>query len=100
MLAAVFEGKGKLFLKERLKLTLYNDIDVLIKVSAVGICGTSWYISQVPALLPATMGAILGHEFTGEIVEVGEQVFDFKVGDSVLVLTHPGCGIYRQCKMR
>jgi len=99
MLAAVFEGNGKLSLKERSKPILQNDIDVLIKVSAVGICGTDLHILQVPAAHPATIGAILGHEFTGEIVEVGKQVFDFKVGDTVIVDPHPGCGVCRQCKI-
>ena len=73
MLAAVFEGNAKLSLRERPKPTLQNDIDVLIKVSAVGICGTDLHILQVPAAHPVAIGAILGHEFTGEIVEVGKR---------------------------
>ena len=51
------------------------------------------HILQVSAVHPAAIGVILGHEFTGEIVEVGEQVFDFKVGDTLIVNLHPGCGV-------
>ncbi|MCP4397880.1 MAG: alcohol dehydrogenase catalytic domain-containing protein [bacterium] len=98
MLAAVFEGNGQLVLKNRPKPALENDSDVLIKVTAVGICGTDLHILQVPPAHPATKGVILGHEFTGEIVEVGSQVPDFKPGEAVLIDPHPGCGVCRECK--
>ncbi len=65
--------------------------EVLIKPKAVSICGTdvhiySWdlaaqvYIKKVPQ--------ILGHEFAGEIVELGKGVKGFKVGDYVSAETH------------
>jgi len=74
ILAAIFDGNGRLSLKERSKPTLQNNLDVLIKVNAVGICGTDLHILKVPAAHTAAIGAILGHEFTGEIVEVGKHV--------------------------
>lgn len=98
MLAAVFEGNGKLTLMDRPKPTIKKDTDVLLKVQAVGICGTDLHILQVPPAHPATLGSILGHEFTGEIVEVGSDVPDFKPGEVVLIDSHPGCGLCRQCK--
>lgn len=48
MLAAVFEGKGNLELKDRPKPRLSSTTDVLIKVTGVGICGTDLHILQVP----------------------------------------------------
>ena len=98
MLAAVFEGNGKLILKDRPIPSIKQEDDVLIKVTGVGICGTDLHILQVPAAHPAKVGAILGHEFTGVIVEVGNAVKEFKPGDTVLVDPHPGCGTCTECQ--
>lgn len=98
MLAAVFEGNGQLVLKDRPKPVLKNDTDALIKVTGVGICGTDLHILQVPPAHPAKLGVVLGHEFTGEIVEVGNQITDFTPGESVLIDPHPGCGVCQECK--
>jgi len=98
MLAAVFEGNGQLVLKERPKPFLEKDSDALIKVTGVGICGTDLHILQVPPAHPAKLEITLGHEFTGEIVEVGSQVPDFSPGETVLIDPHPGCGVCRECK--
>jgi len=98
MLAAVFEGDGRLVLKERPKPVLKKETDALVKVTGVGICGTDLHILQVPPAHPAKLGITLGHEFTGEIVEVGRQIPDFAPGEAVLIDPHPGCGICRECK--
>jgi threonine dehydrogenase-like Zn-dependent dehydrogenase len=98
MLAAVFEGEGQLVLRDCPKPLPERETDVLIKVTGVGICGTDLHILQVPPTHPAKKGAILGHEFAGEVAEVGRQVLDFKPGDTVLVDPHAGCGRCRQCK--
>jgi threonine dehydrogenase-like Zn-dependent dehydrogenase len=98
MLGAVFEGNGQLVLKERPKPALTKETDALIKVTGVGICGTDLHILQVPPAHPAKQGIILGHEFTGEIVEVGSQIPDFKPGEAVLIDPHPGCGVCQECK--
>ncbi len=62
MLAAVFEGDGKLVLKERAKPRIAKATDVLLKVQGVGICGTDLHILQVPPAHPATVGVTLGHD--------------------------------------
>jgi len=98
MVAAVFEGNGKLVLKERPRPELTKERNVLLKVTGVGICGTDLHILQVPPAHPAAKGIILGHEFTGEVAEVGTGVADFTVGDRVLVDPHPGCGLCEECK--
>lgn len=76
-----------------------NENDALIKVTGVGICGTDLHILQVPPAHPATKDVILGHEFTGRIVEVGRGIPDFKPGESVLIDPHPGCGQCAACKL-
>jgi threonine dehydrogenase-like Zn-dependent dehydrogenase len=97
MLAAVFEGNGNLVLKERPKPQIKRDTDVLLKVRGVGICGTDLHILQVPPAHPARLGATLGHEFTGEVAEVGSAVTEVRPGDLVLVDPHPGCGRCEEC---
>ncbi|MEE8590669.1 MAG: alcohol dehydrogenase catalytic domain-containing protein [Spirochaetia bacterium] len=54
------------------------------------MCRTDLHILQVPPAHPAKQGIILGHEFTGQIVEVGSGIPDFKPGESVLIDPHPG----------
>jgi threonine dehydrogenase-like Zn-dependent dehydrogenase len=98
MLAAVFEGEGRLTLKERPVPKIKSDDEVLLKVTGVGICGTDLHILQVPPAHPATVGCILGHEFTGEVVEIGSEVRGLEIGNTVLVDPHPGCGVCDECK--
>jgi threonine 3-dehydrogenase len=73
--------------------------DVLIRVHLTGICGTdlhiydwdSWAQKNIP--VPLT----IGHEFVGEIVEVGSNVSDFKPGEIVSGEGHVVCGRCRNC---
>jgi threonine dehydrogenase-like Zn-dependent dehydrogenase len=98
MLGAVFKGEGRLVLEDRPKPVLKDDSDALIRVTGVGICGTDLHILQVPPAHPAKNDVILGHEFSGQIVEVGKDVPDFHPGESVLIDPHPGCGQCAACK--
>jgi threonine dehydrogenase-like Zn-dependent dehydrogenase len=98
MLGAVFKGEGQLILEERPKPKLQRDTDAIIRVTGVGICGTDLHIIQVPPAHPAKTNIILGHEFAGEIVEVGDAITDFAPGESVLIDPHPGCGACAACK--
>jgi len=98
MLAAVFKGEGKLVLEDRPKPEIKSNTDVLIKVRAVGVCGTDLHILQIPPAHPAKRNSILGHEFTGEIVEVGSAISDFRASELVLIDPHPGCGVCAPCK--
>ncbi len=98
MLAAVFEGEGKLVLQDRPKPEIKNPTDVLLRVTGVGICGTDLHILQVPPAHPATKGIILGHEFTGIVEKTGSDVEEFEKGDHVIVDPHPGCGTCQQCR--
>jgi L-iditol 2-dehydrogenase len=67
--------------------------ELLVKVIASGICGSDvmeWYrIKKAPL--------VLGHEIAGEIVEVGEDVERYKVGDRVFVSHHIPCNTCRYC---
>jgi len=67
--------------------------ELLVKVMASGVCGSDvmeWYrIKKAPL--------VLGHEITGQIVEVGEGVEQYKAGDRVFVSHHVPCNTCRYC---
>ena len=73
--------------------------DVLIKVDRTGICGTDVHIYQwddwARKTIPVPM--VVGHEFVGEVAEVGANVADFKPGDVVSGEGHITCGHCRHC---
>src|SRR5690242_14422629 len=73
--------------------------DVLIKVRRAGICGTDLHIYNwdewAQRTIPVPMA--IGHEFVGEIVEVGSNVNDFHPGDIVSGEGHVTCGRCRNC---
>src|SRR5262249_20169834 len=73
--------------------------DVLIRVQLTGICGTDLHIYQwdewAQHTIPAPM--VIGHEFVGEIVDVGAKVSDFHTGELVSGEGHVVCGRCRNC---
>ena len=73
--------------------------DVLIRIDRTGICGTDVHIYKwdewAQATIPVPM--VVGHEFVGEIVEVGSNVIDFRPGDIVSGEGHVVCGRCRNC---
>ena len=73
--------------------------DVLIRVLRAGICGTDLHIYNwdewAQRTIPVPMA--IGHEFVGEIVEIGSNVSDFKPGDIVSGEGHVVCGRCRNC---
>ncbi len=74
--------------------------DVLIKIYKTAICGTDVHIynwdewSQATIPVPMT----IGHEFVGEVVEIGVEVQGFKIGDRVSGEGHITCGHCRNCR--
>lgn len=75
--------------------------DVKVRVLRTGICGTDLHIlvwdSSAPAMCD-TVPFTPGHEFYGEIVEVGDEVDDVRVGDRVSGEGHVVCGTCRNCR--
>jgi threonine 3-dehydrogenase len=73
--------------------------DVLIRVQRTGICGTDLHIYQWDDWAQKTIAVptVIGHEFVGEIVEVGSNVADFFPGDIVSGEGHVTCGRCRNC---
>jgi len=75
---------------------LKNEKSVLIKVHAAGICGSDISIYQGTSPV-ATYPRVIGHEFAGEIVKIGSEVTNVKIGDHVAVNPVIGCGCCRIC---
>jgi threonine 3-dehydrogenase len=73
--------------------------DVLIRVERTGICGTDLHIYNWDAWAAKTIPVplVVGHEFVGEIVEVGSNVQDFYPGEIVSGEGHVVCGRCRNC---
>jgi 2-desacetyl-2-hydroxyethyl bacteriochlorophyllide A dehydrogenase len=81
MKGVIFEGKHKISIKDDLTKPEINPDEVLIKVKKVGICGTD--VGSYETGGPYLPMKIIGHEFSGEIVEVGEKVKKIKIGNRV-----------------
>jgi threonine 3-dehydrogenase len=73
--------------------------DVMIRVDRTGICGTDLHIYKwdewAQKTIPVPM--VVGHEFVGEVVDVGSNVVDFRRGDVVSAEGHVVCGRCRNC---
>jgi (R,R)-butanediol dehydrogenase / meso-butanediol dehydrogenase / diacetyl reductase len=69
---------------------------LVIRVARCGICGSDLHLTREPAM-GVQPGAVLGHEFSGEVVELGTATAGFKVGDRVAVAPVRGCGQCPSC---
>ncbi len=96
MLAYVYEGDGKLILKDMPKPKAQRN-SAVIKVNSCSICGTDFrtYIHGSKKIAP---GTIVGHEAIGTITEAGQGVTGFRPGDRVAVAPAIGCGQCYPCK--
>ena len=74
--------------------------DVLIKIHKAAICGTDIHIFNWDEwsrkTIPTPMA--IGHEFVGEIADIGPGVRGFAIGDRVTAEGHVNCGICRNCR--
>jgi len=97
MKALVYHGPGKRGWEEKLKPTIKNSTDAIIRITKTTICGTDLHIMKgdVPEVIE---GLILGHEGVGVIEEIGPGVSNFKVGNKVLISCITSCGSCDACK--
>ena len=77
MMACVFEGKNTWKIKEVPKPEIRSD-EVLVRVRAAGICGTDIHILKGEYFQDFPI--VAGHEFSGEVVEMGQDVTQFRPG--------------------
>src|SRR5215218_4682980 len=97
MKATCWKGPNSVQVEEVPDPKIINARDAIVEISSTAICGSDLHLLQayVPAMMP---GDILGHEFMGEVVEVGPQVDNLKVGDRVVVPFSIACGVCSACQ--
>ena len=91
MKAACWYGKHDIRVETVPDPILLNPRDAIVRISSTAICGSDLhlYSAMVPSM---EKGDILGHEFMGEVVEVGSGVSNLKIGDRVVVPFPIACG--------
>jgi (R,R)-butanediol dehydrogenase/meso-butanediol dehydrogenase/diacetyl reductase len=96
MKAAVFHQVGKPLAIENMSDPTPGPDQVVVQVGRCGICGSDLHKTEDPAWA-APDGAILGHEYAGEIVAVGTRADTVKIGDRVCVYPLSSCGHCASC---
>jgi threonine dehydrogenase-like Zn-dependent dehydrogenase len=96
MKAVCWHGKKHVRIEEVPDPKILNDGDAIVRVTSTAICGSDIHLYNgfIPTL---ERGDILGHEFMGEVVEVGSAVKNLKVGDRVVVPFPIACGHCNAC---
>ena len=97
MKAAIYPGEGKPIVIEELPDPRPGPDDVLIKVHRCGICGTDLSFTR-GTMWDFGTNVQFGHEYSGEIIEVGRNVGSFKVGENIAVLPSVACGECPSCR--
>ncbi|AJA47963.1 putative L-threonine 3-dehydrogenase [Clostridium pasteurianum DSM 525 = ATCC 6013] len=98
MKAAVFYGKNNIKVEDR-ECRKMTENEILVKVKACGVCGTDIHIfNGEEGSAPVTPPIILGHEYSGEVVKVGNKVEDIKIGDKVVIDPNIYCGECDNCR--
>lgn len=96
MRAAVVQGLHKPLTLESLTDPTPATGEVVVKVGRCGICGSDLHMTEDPAF-GILAGAVLGHEFAGEVVATGKGVERVRTGDLVSVVPMRGCGHCPAC---
>lgn len=97
MKAVVYQGNGRIGMEERPVPHILDERDAIVKVTLTTICSSDIHIKH-GAVPKAAPGTILGHEFTGIVVETGNAVKKIKPGDRVSVNVETFCGECFFCK--
>src|SRR4029453_6417254 len=97
MKATFWMGPTRMEVREVPDPKILNRRDCIVKVTSTAICGSDLHLYNgfLPMMEP---GDIMGHEFMGEVVEVGPDVKNLSVGDRVVVPFPIPCGAAGACK--
>jgi alcohol dehydrogenase len=97
MRAVIYTGPGEVALTDVAMPVIAEPSDAIVKVSLAGICGTDLHVirGHFPGIEP---GTVVGHEFVGEVVDVGRDVRRHQKGDPVMSSDFTACGHCRSCE--
>jgi threonine dehydrogenase-like Zn-dependent dehydrogenase len=97
MRANCWIGKRKVEVQTVPDPQILNQNDAIVRVTSTAICGSDLHLYNgfVPTM---ESGDVIGHEFMGEVVDVGRGVKNLKVGDRVVVPFPIACGVCAACK--
>jgi threonine dehydrogenase-like Zn-dependent dehydrogenase len=97
MRANCWYGKQDVRVEQVPEPKILNQRDAIVRVTSTAICGSDLHLYN--GLIPTMKkGDILGHEFMGEVVEVGREVRNLRVGDRVVVPFPIACGACGACQ--
>ena len=91
MKANCWYGKNDVRVERVPDPTILNPRDAIVKITSTAICGSDLHLYNgfIPTM---EAGDILGHEFMGEVVDVGHAVQNLKIGDRIVVPFPISCG--------
>ncbi|KAI5816808.1 chaperonin 10-like protein [Pyronema omphalodes] len=90
MKAVVFDGIKSVSIQDRPIPKILEPTDAILQVTLTALCGSELHVFR--GHQKSATGFIMGHEFTGTVVEVGDQVRNFKKGDTVVSPFTTSCG--------
>jgi threonine dehydrogenase-like Zn-dependent dehydrogenase len=95
--AATWQGVDEVAVEDVPEPKILNDHDVILRIRQTVTCGSDLHLlgGYIPFM---RSGDVLGHEFLGEVVEVGRSVRERKVGDRVVVCSFASCGKCWYCR--
>jgi S-(hydroxymethyl)glutathione dehydrogenase / alcohol dehydrogenase len=94
--AAIFDGPGRPVEVAEIDVAEPGPGDVLVRMAAVGICGTDLHSIRGEWQRPTPM--VLGHEGAGVVEDVGSEVSELAPGDEVVLSWAPSCGACADCR--
>src|SRR5436305_292209 len=97
MKATCWMGRQKVEVRDVPDPKILNQQDAIVRITSTAICGSDLHLynGYIPFMEP---GDIMGHEFMGEVMEVGPEVKNLKVGDRVVVPFPIACGHCTACQ--
>lgn len=97
MKATVWAGRNRVEVQSVPDPQILNDRDAIVRITSTAICGSDLHIYD--GYIPTVKhGDVLGHEFMGEVVEVGKAVLNLAPGDRVVVPFPIACGACSACE--
>src|SRR5689334_18309091 len=97
MRANCWMGKKQMSVEDVPDPKILNARDAIVRITSTAICGSDLHLYN--GFIPTMQkGDVLGHEFMGEVVEIGPAVHNLKVGDRVVVPFPIACGNCGACE--